>query len=57
MAPKREEKTTGELVQEVPEEDEIAEIIEVQFPGTPDLRAHSLGKAEMDFNSRSQQTG
>ena len=45
----------GELVQEIPQEDEITEVQVprlVQLPGTADRPAHSLGKAEKVFNFR-----
>ena len=59
MAPKREEKTTGELVQEIFKEDKIAEVQVpwlVQLPGTAEP-VHSLGKPERVFNFWSQQSG
>ena len=55
MAPKGEEETTGELVQEVPKEDEITELQVprlVQFPGIADRLALGLSKADVEFNFR-----
>ena len=46
MAPKRVEKTTGELVKEIPKEDEI---VEVQVPRLVPL---SHGQADIVFNFR-----
>ena len=66
MAPKGEEETTGELVQEVPKEDEITELQVprlVQFPGIADRLTTGLSKADVEFNfrlparSQPQQTG
>ena len=49
MAPKRVEDSTGELVEEVPQEDDIAESPSSTAGDRP---THSLGKAEMVFNFR-----
>ena len=53
MVPKGEEKTTVELVQESPQEDEITELQVlrlVQFSGIAEP-AHSHSKPDEDFNS------
>ena len=55
MAPKREEKATGKLVQEVPKEDKITELQVprlVQFPGIADRLAPGLSKVDVEFNFR-----
>ena len=66
MAPKRVEDSTGELVEESPQDLEITEVQVprlVQFPGTADRLAPGLSKADVEFNfwlparSQPRQTG
>ena len=55
MAPKRVEDSTGELVEDDPQDLEITEVQVprlVQFPGTADCLAPGLSKADVEFNFR-----